>query len=603
MINAFNVLTEFRFEIGGAVANSKVLQNEVGKISQAADETMFAFRRMGIGIAAQLGLGTGGLIGFLYSAVEASEKFAASQRSLANIFLSNQQLFGSQGITFNQAMTQSSRIMDEIIQKAREFALDPNELMSQTKSIAPMLLSHNLDDANLKRSIDIARGLMKSAPTLAIDPGMIGSQLVSLVMGRAELNNTLFQRLMSETAPFKDAGITSSKKYNDMAPEKRIELLRKALLQFGSNADILRGNMMSLNGQLQVFSSLVKGQFSIFKNIGDALGRPLKMMLFQVNQYLMKEGKQIADTFAKIILDLVKSPEKLFVTIRQLQRLQSDTKSAGKIFGIIGSLQLVTLAMRFFGVTLSGVLAPALRFLGIAGMSIGAVFIKILPFLGRFAVFMARFVFAPLLALTFLMQSISRAMAKAEVFNAKWLLDNLPRIMELFARLKGALSLIFLPITLAIEGLSDIIAWFFRLDITGGVALSLFELLVDFMEKLGGAMLSLMAIVSGLVMAIIQAVADLVKLNFNGLPARLQSAFVDGFDSFKQRYTPTVGENQDEPVSTKNTYIDRIEINNSFKEQMEPDRIAFTLRDQLLKAALNPQQASGRSQRSALVGN
>jgi hypothetical protein len=54
-------------------------------------------------------------------------------------------------------------------------------------------------------------------------------------------------------------------------------------------------------------------------------------------------------------------------------------------------------------------------------------------------------------------------------------------------------------------------------------------------------------------------------------------------------------------VVQQTTNINKVEIRNDFKEQMEPDRIAFTLKDQLLKAANNPGQAAGRSLQGAFT--
>ena len=52
MVNqVFNVLTEFRFDIAHAVAGSKQLQGEIGKISEAADQAHYSIQRIGMALS------------------------------------------------------------------------------------------------------------------------------------------------------------------------------------------------------------------------------------------------------------------------------------------------------------------------------------------------------------------------------------------------------------------------------------------------------------------------------------------------------------------------------------------------------------------------
>lgn len=605
---AFRVLTEFRFDIGHAVAESHALQGEIGKISAAADQALIGFKRIGMSLVAQAGLGSGGVLAFLYNAITASDKFAQSQRNLANILLSNQDVLGTGGMSFEQAMVRSASVMDTIIHKANEFALDPNELLNQTKAVAPMLISHGLDTAQMQTSIDIARGLLKSAPTLAIDPSMIGSQLVSLVTGRADMNNTLFQRLLAETKPFKDAKVNDSKGFNSLDAHKRIELLRSSLLQFGSNADVLRGNMESLSGQFQVFQNLVKGQFSIFKKVGDALMPPLKMMLGEVNKFLNTEGRKIAEHLSKIIGDIVKDPIKFFINLRQLSRLQGDVTNAGKLLGFLGLLEATAFAMRFLGITIRGAsVTSGIKLLGQGLLWIGGLFVRLGGFalIFRALAFVATKILAPLMALTFLFQIISRAIAKAEISNAKWLVDHMSKLTSLFGRIKDAIAKIFMPIEMAIDFWSDLVAWFFELDISGNILISIFEGLANALEAIGFIVVSSMSIISGAIASILQVIMDAKNLEFSGMGKRIGLAFNEGFsDFFSKHYDRSGGQNGSEgdKVSNRITNIGKVEINNQFKEQLEPDRIAFTLKEQILKAALNPQQAAGRSMRGMAIG-
>jgi hypothetical protein len=604
----FHVLTEFRFDIAHAVAESKVLQTEVGKISNAAENVLDSLQSMARGVLSSFGL-LGGAAGFLYAAVQASEKFEASQRKLANVMLSNQDVFGSTGITFKQAMMQSEKIMDSVVHKAQQFGLDPTELLNQTNSIAPMLLSHGLDNADMTRSMDISRGLLKSAPTLGIDPGMLGGQLINLVLGRGvDGNNTLFQRLSSETQPFKDNKITNSKQYMALAPEKRIELLTKSLLQFGSNADILKGNMESLNGQMTIFKSLVYGAFSVFRSIGKAIATPLKMMLFEVNKWLAGDGKKIIDMAAGLFRRLLADPKKLLITLMQLSKLKQDLSWAGRVMQISGALLALSGVLGFFGIQIGagGLLRSGLLLLGNLASLAGSALGSAMPYLATFASFLARFVIAPLALALIIFQGISRGIAAAKITDALFFAKNAVKITEFMGKMAKAIELIFLPINLAIEGIGHMVEWLLSTGVISQWFVDHLTSVGDFFIFLGKIMLGFMSVLSGItnfVMELIYSLeAFLTTFNTDAFKG-LGDSFMEGFNRMWNSYLPPRDAQTDTPVSGHTTNIDKIEIRNEFKEQMEPDRIAFTLKEQLLKAALNPGQAAGRSTRAALVGN
>lgn len=603
----FNVLTEFRFDIAHAVAGSKTLQSEVGKISSAADQAHFAIQRIGMGLVAQTGLGSGGLVGGLYAAVKAADKFEASQRAIANIMLSNNLFTGPDA--FTKAMSEAAISMETMRKAANEFSLPADDLLNFSKLVGATLVSHGLDDSRLGKSIQISRGFLKSAPTLGIDPGLAQGQLLDAVMGRANMGDTLFQRLTNETTPMKGFGGTAgAKAFNALEPAKRVKVLTDALMQFGSNSKIVSENAMSLSAQMQRLKDNITGTFSVLRAIGKAILDPLKKILFEINRYMETNGKKIADILGRVLGDVLKNPEKLFVNIQQIRRLQSDVKKAGNLLALIGLIHGLTAALRFFGFTLSGgLIATALRslmgglrWLGAFLFNSGALMIVF-----RGLSFILTKVFAPLLLLTTIFQAISRGMAKAEVINAKWIADNLVRITEAFENFKTQITAIFAPFEMAIEGLSEIFAWIFRLDLTGGIALSAFEGLNKALEVMGRTIVGLLSIVAGFTNAVMGVLFDLKAGNFKAAYKNLIPNFQEGMtDLYRQYYKPPgmVDLSNQQTAQTK-IEIDKIEINNAFKENAEPDRIAFTLKEQLMKAALNPTQAAGRSLSGMAVGN
>lgn len=145
MVNqVFNVLTEFRFDIAHAVAGSKQLQGEIGKISEAADQAHYSIQRIGMGLVAQTGLGTGGFLGGIWAAIKAADKFEATQRQIANIMLSNKLYEGPNA--FKEAMNEASISLEHMREVANKFSLPSGDLVQFSKLVGATLVAHGLDN-------------------------------------------------------------------------------------------------------------------------------------------------------------------------------------------------------------------------------------------------------------------------------------------------------------------------------------------------------------------------------------------------------------------------------------------------------------------------
>lgn len=608
-MSVFNIVTEFRFDIAHAVADSKTLQNQVGLISDTANQALYSLKRVGVGLVAQMGLFSGGTLGFLYSAIQASEKFGQTQRKLANVFLANKDAMGQQGMTFLSAMKQSEKIMESIKTKAFEFALDPEQLIGQTSSIAPMLLSHGLDDNKLTKSIDISRGLLKSAPTLGVDPGMIQGQLINLVMGRAGLENTLFQRLMSETKPFKDNNINDSKSFNIMPAQKRIEVLRQSLLQFGSNAEVIAGNVNSLSGQMTKFTSMIKGTFSVLKPLGDALMVPIIKAFKYVNQWIDTNGRQIIESVTNLVKGFLEDPVKAYVQLRQLGRLKGDLQLASRLTYLYGLFHGGVHILELFGIKLGGV-SGALRLVfgylrtGIGWLLSVVPWVKILSFsfsVLKTAFLMTARILAPII---FFLQIFSATLAKLEVIWGSWMAENAGRTAQTLERIGAAFSKIMLPLTMAIDGMSDLLSGLLGWFATKEILLDFFEKFAVVLEFLGKVVVHVLSLISGMTNALIGQIYNLSQGNYKDIFSKKSWSNLadEGYKDFWNKYYPTQKTDEELPTSGHVTNIGTVNLSQQFKEQMEPDRIAFAFVDQMKKLAMNPTQSSGRSMSGGMVG-
>ncbi len=603
----FQVVTEFKFDVAAAILESERLKKSVGGISDAAEEAMFSMKSASMGFLANFGAFGGGLMGFFINAVQGSEKFEQSQRNLANIFLSNSKLFKQ--IDFNSAMNLSGNIMNKIGEKAFDFGVDPNQMAEQVKIIAPMLLAKGKENPmTLGNSMEISRGLLKSAPTLGIDPGNLGMQLIDMVNGQASGNNTLFQRLAADTGAFRDAKVTNAKQFNALDGAKQLDLFTRAITEFGNNAEIVQGNVRSLTFQITTFKNLMLGQFSIFKGLGSTIGNMVGQILFKINEWINTHGRKIVASFTKIFDRLLKDPEKLFAQIQQLMGLKKDfdfTTGVVKALGMMEALKGLASLFKIdlmkmplvggiykFVQGLTGNFAAAAH--GAAGGGIMAMVGGLFTSIFRVIVKVA----GPIL---YFLQIFTRAAAYAKMDNWKFAAENAARFSAGLEKMQNALTKILAPIEMGIDWWARLIGTILNVEVAGGGILFFLEMFANILNFVGDVIIHVVSLISGLMNILISTIGSLVTLDF----ANFKNAGdwgEQGYQDVWKQYNPKE-KNGEMPVGQSVTNIGKVEIINDFKEQMEPDRVAFALTSQLTKIAQNPQQATGRSFSRGLTQN
>jgi hypothetical protein len=609
MSDAYHVVAHFVFDVDHAIADSKLLQDSLDKVTTAAEAVNNSLMNAALSLAGQIGL-YGGLAGTIYSAVKAADKYEATQRSIATIFLSNGMFSGVH--EFRDSMVASAAAMENMKKTAREFSLPVGDFVSTAKMIGASLISHGLDNSKLDKSTMLTRGYMKSAGLLGIDPGLAQGELLDMVGGRAHMNSRLTQRLVNETSamrPYAGSAATTGAnsgglaKFNALTPEKRLETLTKALMQFGSNAKIVEENAKSLSNQMQRLTDNITGMFSILRPIGDALLQPLKKLLSQVNLFLESSGEQIAKTMATVISDLVSNPEKLFKDIKQLMNLKKDFNSTAHLVETVLTIQGITFALRMLGFELrGGLINTALIKMGQGLQYVYGLFTKFIGFetlfsvLGSIISYIVREVFPPLILGTAIMQGISRGWASAMIIDGKWMAANAPKIAEVTLKLREALALVMAPITLVIDGIAKLTEHLFANTLILDALLFSLERLAELLTGVGNIIVFVLGVVSASMrgmMVILDAWTD--KRHFitkiKELPGQMMDGYMMVWDMFHKKKMDV----DNSAVSQTSVHVDNITIQNQFKEQMEPDRIAFALRDQLIRAATNPVQASGGS--------
>ena len=582
----FRVLTEFRFEIGSAVASSDKLAGKVDQISDAADRALFSFQRLSLGIVTGFLSGPGGgILGILGAAVSSSQEFMHAQIGLANVL-------GRSSGTFAERMSFAEQKLASINRLAQDFALPSKDLVEITKVLTPVLRTKLPSTAAVDKSIDLGRFFLKAAPTLNVDPGLAIGQLQRAVLGFADAGDPLFRILTADTMAMNEF-VGESKKFNQLTLQERIEKLTSAFKEFGSDLDVLNSVTNSISGQFRILKENLSGMFSILRPLGEVLSRPIVDGLQRLNRLLTNDLKVVMQDLAFAIEPFTRDLDSLLVTLMQLRELRKDLDLAGDIFFFTASLIGLKFVLDLLKVRLF-LLTPALngfsKFIGFFGTLRGPA--KLIgPLSGITGLFNKVFIFAtrllvPLAALVAVLQFFSRVAAIVRIEFAERLagLSTLfSRIANLFGRIAGFF----------LEGV-DALARFVAISPVMELFFTIVEALGEAIEALGKGLATVVAGFQGVTLAVFEFFNQLKEAAlFRGFESgKIAEAFEFGAqDTFEKIFGAL---DQGRGVSQAQVNINKVEINNDFKERIEPDRVAFTVKDQLMKAALNPVAARGR---------
>lgn len=589
--NLFTVATEFRFEIGHALLSSEALAGQVDKISDAANNAEIGFKNLAMSAAVNLGMGGGGLLGLLSEAVKSSDSFKKSQAQLSTIFAANADKLSGPVDDFNARLQVSEGILKRVAKIAKEFSLDEGALAATTKQLGAVLTSKGLAGPNMNKALDLSRAFLKSSPILGIDPFEAQGQLIRSIEGGASFGDTLFRRLSSETSAMGD--FTSSKggtkKFNALDPAKRLDVITRALAQFSSQNKELEMQSNTVSRSIETLKNTFSGLDGVIRPLGDVAGPALVTMIRGFTKILDTDLRVVFQNMAAVVKPLSTDLSSLTATMIQMQRASKDFKMAGETLGLVGIISIIA---HFVGLArifrfLSAILTPIanilmffLRGVGLLGIvlrGVGFIIAEILP---------------PFLAMLAIFTTISRAIGYAKVADALALPHILAKTSEWMAKLSKAIGNIFSPITDAIDAVAKFISPFFQLAtyfewIEGPV-----DSFIRLMEAMGNVMISARATLQGIFFAIFQFIDNI--MHFKNPAAGVGDAFSAGLTKYLKDNMDVLNNPEISPVIQNNTNIGKVEIKNNFKENLEPDRIAFSIVDQLQKAARNPTQAINR---------
>lgn len=644
---AFAVATEFRFDVGQAILNTKSLQGAVDDLSNSSQQAMGTLNYLAGGLVTHLGLGSGGLLSVLTKAVQVSEDFHEQSLGFANNIMQNFAVLSGSIETFNDRLRTSGVIMNDISQVGLKFGIDPKELGALTQKLATPLAQRGKLGVNYAGGVDMAKNLILAAGNTGINPGAASESLYRALSEHMPLHGQLFARL-ANTPAFKQAHITTQAQVTGMNQDKKIDLIGKALESLAMDADALSFRLHSLHSQFVIMKEYV---VQLLRPLGDAIKEPLIKMMEFANNYLKQNASKLGNIIGQLIGNLVQDPRGLLINLMQLKSFGSDFRKALHLVSLYGMFKFLRyILFELLGISFNGGLIRQAFVWIYEGVSYLVALVpwgKILT--GVFSVLRAAIVeiLPPFLFFLFILQVLSRARSIAKLNDIQNMITLTPRIGAAVLKLKGAMENLFWPVTALMDYLANLLAPLFETSTYVKILLPLFEWLAETLSEMGHAVVYIGAFIAGLlqvrndidVMAgnwLLCSDAMVTVINYAGQLADVfgmitgffkdiiawrdsvdQKAFSwikdilsgtgaggsfnKGYDDFLTAHADRLGD--DGKKNTANV-VNNNTINARFdmREQLEPDRIAFAVTEHLKNLAINPQQGRGFSFRGALAG-
>lgn len=618
----FKVATEFKFEIGAAVLGANKLQGAVDGISKSADGALFSLKRMGISAGLSLGFGSSSLLGVASKAIFAFDKLTDQQLKFSTIMAANKDRLTGPIDTFADRMIVARQQLKLLAGDAQKFSLGESELVGTFNLLNAQLLSKGLAGKNFENARSLSRNFLKASPFLGVDPGLARGQLLRSVEGGASRGDPLFRRLTGETQSMKEF-VGSAKKFNQLKPHERLNKLISALQEFTSQTEEITARTKTLNGSIRTFKNIVGGIDGILIPLGAVLQKAVVRVIQGATMVVGKEGRVIFESIASMIKPFASDLRGTVINLMQLSKLQQDLKSSSQGLAVLGistglgamfkwmfKIKKIPVAAIFGGLA-SGVfvVGEAMRRAGVEATSLFGVLIRIgavlagglilakfgllIPILTGIGV-VASAIIPPMLAFLALFQIFSRAAAIAKVADMAEMPALLAEASVLMVRFQNIIGKLAKPINDIFNAIAESISFLFQKTILMKVGLSIFEGFIGTLEFIGFSIDLATSALSGFIEMMMKIVENLSSGNILGMLDGTQDAFSRGFDEMMAFQGRDVNGTQ---MGTSNnvTNIAKVEIRNDFKENMQPDRIAFSLKEQLLKTAQNPTTARGRT--------
>ena len=609
---AFEVATEFKFDVGQAIFNTDSLKASVDSLSKTADSALGSLNYLAGGLVAHLGLGSGGLLSILSESVRLADQFHTGSMGFMNSIGSNMNVLQGHVQGFNEQLESSAMLMGKVGDMASKFGLNTNELASMTQLLATPLAQRGKLGTNYGNGIELAKNAMIVGESTGLGNGAMSESLLRGLSPGGAVMGKLFERLVN-TQSFRQAGILHPQQMANMLPDRKIDLLTKAMSELGNNAGYLDERLNSIS----VAFTMIKNRVSdVLTPIGQALREPLLLVMKQIGTFLGEHGKALGNTLADIIRNIFKDPKALLLNLMQLKQVGADFKGALKFTELFLTLRFLKSVLGWLGVEFNGGLIMA----GLRSLMAGFRWLAALVPWGAvfsfiFRALMTVFVeFVPILTAAFvLLQGLSRASAQAKVSDAADLLANSERIGAAMLEWKRLAAALWSPIQELIQAIADMFEPLFKWSNYILALVWVTEKLTPMFEFIIDGFLGVAAAIHAMVAAIKEEVStiyhDISSGNISKLGkdligmdgGHLDQTYTKSFDDYIDKNYQRLGKPDDSASKITITNNNNINATFNLKEQLEPDRVAFAVTTHLKKLVMDRTQAQGQSIHAGLA--
>ena len=344
----FNVLSAFKFHIGGALAQGQTLGNSLDKLSNKAEELNEKLKFSAVHWGAQLTGTQFGILGFFRNVLDLSNDAYEAQRKMATLMVNNQKYFRDGPKDMATAMKTSAMLMKEIGKDANKFGIDSWEHLKTIQSLTAYLVKQpGGTGMNLERSIALARNVALGTEMLpGLDNIDIPTQLFRLVTGNVDQRQTLFRTLRDDTTQFK--GMSASR-FSGLSTDKRVDLINKAMKELVMNSDALAYRTRGLNVAFTILKNQFQGVDAVTKKLGDVFRENITKNVQGLIRYSEKL-RPVFDNISKTLSGLIgdKSLVDLYFQLKNVASIGKSFKDA-KIFSAVafGLFEVFSVLMMF----------------------------------------------------------------------------------------------------------------------------------------------------------------------------------------------------------------------------------------------------------------
>ena len=333
-----NVVSHFRFEVGSAIAGATQLGGSLQKVQSISENINKEFKFMALRGALELSGGQVGMVGLFKKSLDHAEELYNYQRRIATLLSNNPSLFIGSSKKFADNMKLAAGFTKQMAREAFDLGISQREYFYKVQSFYQILAPKGAAGENLKGARDLARNALLAREMIpGIHPGVFSQQLQNLVQGLVvNPRQNLWRKLKAETKTFSGMSLSAFRQGGDTGTARRVEQLNKAFKELFKNRDAEKARINTITAQLERLNNLFRGMHSIFTPLGKALRQFVIDNLRQLAFFVRDEVGPLMERLARGVGDFVRG-KSLLDLYSQIQKFATLSKSheSAKFFSFL----------------------------------------------------------------------------------------------------------------------------------------------------------------------------------------------------------------------------------------------------------------------------